>query len=202
MCLFVEMDDLRLSGRGVRDFQAYARLYLVQPLPAGGSGINVQHIAERSNALDPQYVAVTADEYAGRILREVVCHCAAPLSGPPPDVGHPESEAFELDAQVLLRARPYRRPVDVAVDGLHGRDLFKPIEDLRRTEVSCMQDEIYVAEILLQGRMKVRVRIGENAEGQNEMGYRSMSRTPSCIRASSPPSGAHCFSGTLKNGMT
>src|SRR5690606_29181448 len=52
-------------------------------------------------SLEPQDVAMAADEYVWRILFQLGRHLAIPSAGPSADVGHPKLKALDLGAKVL-----------------------------------------------------------------------------------------------------
>lgn len=155
------MNYLGLFRCAVGNLEENARLDLVDALTAGGSRINVQHIAEIPYPLDPQDMAVAANEDIGGIDGQQRGHGTIPLSRPAADVRHPEPQAGDLDPKMLFRANAYRSPVDIAPYGVHGRDLLQPIENLRCADIARVENEIDVAQVFRQRGVKVTVRVGK-----------------------------------------
>lgn len=156
------MDDFGLTGRAVADFKADARFHLVETLPPGSARVNVQHIMEITDALDAKDVAVPANEDIRRRNTHFGCDTAAPPSGMATDVGHPEAQTLELEPLVFAGAKAYGATIHIAPDSPHGSEFFEFIENLRRSDVAGVENQIYLSQVIGQRGMKIRVRVGED----------------------------------------
>lgn len=143
------MDHLGLLRRAVLEFQANTRLHGMKTLSAGCAGVNVQHIVEIGHTLDPQDMTMAADEYVGWMGSQLAAYPPIPRTGPAADVRHPKAQTVEFDVQMLERTRTDRRPVDVTKNRLYGGELFQAVEDVRRSDVTGVEDEIDAGQILV-----------------------------------------------------
>lgn len=135
----------------------------MKSLAARSTRVNVQHISQIPSPFYTQDVTVSAYEDVRRIGTNIGSDRTVPAPGMPADVGHPEPKALQLEALVLRRAKPNRSTVDISPYGRNGRKLLELIQDIRRSDVARMQDLINIAQILRYGRMKIAVRIGNDA---------------------------------------
>src|SRR5690606_24588343 len=107
--------------------------------------------------------------YVWRILFQLGRHLAIPSAGPSADVGHPKLKALDLGAKVLGGSCANGRAVHVSEDGFDGRQFSEAVEDVRRSDVAGMEDEVHARQILVERRMVVAVRVGEDAESHAEI---------------------------------
>lgn len=156
------MDDFGLTGRAVADFQADTRFHLVETLPPGSSRVNVQHITEITDAFDAKDVTVPANEDIRRRNAHFGCDPAAPSPGMSADVRHPEAQTLEFEALVFAGPKAYGATIHIAPDGPYWSEFFKLIEDVRRSDVAGVENQIYLTQVIGQRRMKIGVRVGEN----------------------------------------
>ena len=108
---------------------------------------------------------MAADEHIRRIIFDSGCDSSVPASGPPTDVGHPQSKSVEFYPLMLQCADSYRLAIDVSPDRLHGCQLLELVQDLGRTHVTGMENQIDVPEKFRDGRVEIGVRVGDDAQG-------------------------------------
>ena len=104
-----------------------------------------------------------ADEHIRRIIFDCGGNSSVPASGPPSDVGHPESDPVELDSLMLQCADSHRLAIDVSPDCFDGSQLLELVEDVGRTHVTGVEDHINVPEKFRDGRVEIGVRVGDDA---------------------------------------
>lgn len=157
------MDNLRLPRGSFMQFEANAGLDLVKSLTSGRARVNVQHILQFLDALDPEDVAVSADEDIGRVSPECGGDAASPASGVAAYVGHPETEPFELESLMLARSEPYLLPIHIPPYTSDGGQLLELVKNIGRADVAGVENEIDFAQVVGEGRVKPGVRVRENA---------------------------------------
>lgn len=157
------MDNLRLPRGSFMQLEAHAGLDLMKPLASGRARVNVQHILQFLDALDPEDMAVSADEDVGRVSPECGSDAASPASGVPTYVGHPEAQSVELESLMFARSEPYLLPIHIPPYTSDGGQLLELVKDIGCADVAGVENEIDFAQVVGEGRVKPGVRVRENA---------------------------------------
>lgn len=142
----------------------------MEALLPGSARIEVKHAPERGHSLHAQDVAMPADKNVRRIPAKLRPDSRRPPPRMPADVRHPEGEASHLEPLVLRHAAADELPIDVAPHGPRGGQPFQRVQNLGRPKVSSMENQVDAAEKRRELRMEEIVRVGENAQAQDDLG--------------------------------
>lgn len=170
-------------------------LHLVESLPSCGTRIHKQHVAERSDPLNLQDMTVAAYEYVGRLFSKLISHSTLPTSRVAGNMGHHDGEPIDLELLMFRSLRADVPSIHIAIHRPDRSQCFQCYQHIHRSNVSSMQDQIDIGQIVRQVRVKPAVGVGKNTEY-----HRIMNRTPTraLFRGHSPSDGAHCETGMLK----
>ena len=134
----------------------------MESLLSGGSRIEVESAPARI-LLDQQQMTVTTDEKAGPVLVEPAADatCIAPRT--PSDVGHPDGEAFTLDAMVFREFPADKLVINVAVDGKEGGNVGQGVGHGRTADVTGVPDFVAFLQMMEDAVIHVSVGVAEKS---------------------------------------
>ena len=158
------MHNLGLRGCTIAYVQPHARLHLVESLPACCARIQVQHPAQLRHALDPQNVAVSANEHVRPLGAKHRTHPSPPPVGVAADVVHYEPNAIEFEPLGLREAAADRWAINIPIDAAHGRDDFQRFQYGYWAYVAGVEYQIDLRERFGNGWMEETVRVRNDAD--------------------------------------
>lgn len=161
---FIQMNDFRLLRPAVSEMQSNERLDLLESLTAGRSRIQKQHTVQIGDALDLQNVAVSTYKYIGGILGQLFTHPPLPSARAACNVGHPEPHTGHLETVVFRIGMAQTPTVYISPDRTYRGDGFQLINQVNRTDIPGMQDQVHILQISVHVWMKPTVGVRKDSE--------------------------------------
>ena len=180
---FIQVHDIGVFHYPVLQEQPYTSFHLMEALPAGRARVEIQHVVQFFHTLNPQDVAVPADENIGPFA---VQHCAD--SRPPSlrmasDVMQKKVGAIQVEPLGFPEPPTYGRAVDISKDAADGRDGLQLIKHIDGSYIAGVEDQVYVAERLVNRWMEISMCVRDDTDAHQ----RNVARNPNCARSGRGP---------------
>jgi len=134
-------------------------LDLMHTLYAGSTGIEYEHIAIGRVAHDPQYMRMSADQYIGRVMVELLAYPGGIVAGIARYMGDPDLQPLYEETFVFGILVSDVLAVYIAIYGAYRAQGAERIGHGRVAYIARMPDLVYIAQYLQCSRLHMRVGI-------------------------------------------